>query len=141
MPFLAKFRLGDGRLDPELLGRLEAEGLVLAEEGLRGNVSYDRFKAPGRRKTGNTGERIGLGVSETRVVAYCRSGTVKLVDSQYDNPRLRAVEFRVEGDDTVAIAVDYDEFGEDGVSGKITIRAQTTRAHEFVDAVNARLGR
>ena len=140
MPFLARFRLGDGRLDPELRARLEAEGLVFAEEGLRGSVSYDHFKAPGKRFYGKvTGERIGLGVSEDRVVAYCRSGTVKLVDTRYDNARLRAVDFQVKGDDTVAIVVDYDELGEGGVSGKITIRARTPRAREFVEAVNARV--
>jgi hypothetical protein len=142
VPLFARFRLGDGRLDPKLLAKLEAEGLVIAEEGLRGTVSYDHFKAPGKRFNGKvSGERIGLGVSEHRVAAYCRSGTVKLVDTEYDNPRLRAVDFLVEDVEKLAIVVDYDELGDGNVSGKITIRARTPRAREFVDAINSRLER
>ncbi len=87
MKLLARFRLGDGKLDPELRTALEAEGLVLVDEGLRGSVRYRRFKAPGRRHHGKvTGERVALAISERRFVVYCRSGTTKLIDTPFADP-------------------------------------------------------
>src|SRR5690349_20089260 len=100
--------LGNGKLSPRLRAELEAEGLVLVEEGLGGSLRYDHFKAPGRRFHGKVAaERFGLGISEERFAVYCRSGRVKLVDSPFTNPRFQAVEIAAEGDRLV-ILVDYD---------------------------------
>lgn len=138
--FLAKLLLGDGTLSPEMLAALESEGLVLVEQGLSGSVSYSHFKAPGRRFNGKiTPERIGLGLSEQRLVAYCRSGKVKLIDTQFDNPRLDAVTVELQGDEKVAFKIDYDLMGEPGVSGVITVRVKTDRAAEVVGQLQARL--
>ena len=84
--------LGKGTLKPSLRAELEAEGVVLIEEGLVGSIRYSHFKAPGKRFHGKiTPERIGLGISEQRVVAYCRSGRAKLVDSPFTSPRFEMV--------------------------------------------------
>jgi hypothetical protein len=139
--FLAKLLLGDGTLTPALRASLESEGLVLIEEGLRGSVRYRRFRAPGRRHHGKvTGERIGLAVSEERFVVYCRSGSVELIDTPFSNPRLGTLDVSLEGDDTVAIRIDYDRAEVPNVSGEITIRARTQNAANVVDHVRARLG-
>jgi len=138
--FLAKLLLGDGTLKPELRAALEAEGLVLIEEGLPGSLRYKRFRAPGRLHHGKvTPERIGLGISEKRFVMYCRSGRVELVDSPYTSPLLRAVEISLQGDDKVAIRVDYDRAGVPKVTGEITISARTPNAREIVEQLNARV--
>src|SRR5688572_31667384 len=82
MGLLGTLLLGNGTLRETLRKELEAEGLVRIEEQLRGSVRYEHFKAPGKRFHGKiTPQRIGLGISETRVVAYCRSGRAKLMDS------------------------------------------------------------
>ena len=142
MEFLKRLLLGDGTLEPKLRAELEAEGLVLVEEGLPGSVRYDRFRAPGRWHHGKvTWERIGIGLSEQRIVAYCRSGSAELIDSPYSSPHLRALDVSVEGDEAIAFRVDYDRLDVARVSGAITIRAKTPRAHEIVDQVRARLGR
>jgi hypothetical protein len=145
MAFLERFRLGDGALKPAMKAELEAEGVVFVEEGLKGKIRYDRFRAPGKRFNGKvSGERIGIGLSEKRLVVYCRSGSVKLVDSELSSPRFEMVEISVEDADTVAIRVDYDRSEEAraaGVSGVITIRAQTPNAASVVDQIQARLGR
>ena len=140
--FLAKLRLGNGTLTPELRAELESEGLVLVEEGLPGSVSYERFRAPGRRHHGKvTGERIGLGISERRFVVYCRTGSVKLIDAPFTDPRLSALDVFLHVDDTVAIQVDYDRAEVPNVAGEITIRARTPNAANIVDQLRARLGR
>lgn len=140
--FLAKFRLGDGRLDPELRAALAAEGLVHIEEGLHGSVRYRRFKAPGRRHHGKvTGERIGLAISEERFVVYCRSGTTKLIDTPFSEPRLSILDVSLEGNDTVSLRIDYDRADVPGVSGEIRIVARTPNAAAIVAQLQARIRR
>jgi hypothetical protein len=140
--FLARFRLGNGKLDPELTAALRAEGLVILEEGLQGSVRYRRFKAPGRRHHGKvTGERIGLAISEERFVVYCRSGSTKLIDTPFSDPRLSMLDVSLEGSDTVSLRIDYDRGGVPNVSGEITIRVRTTNAAIIVEQLRVRLGR
>ena len=142
MTFLSKLLLGNGTLKPELRVALEAEGLVLIEEGLGGSVRYKRFRAPGRRHHGKvTGERIGLAVSEERLVVYCRSGRTKLIDTPFSDPRMSMLDISLQGDDTVAIRIDYDRADVPNVSGEIKILARTPNAANIVDHLRARLGR
>jgi hypothetical protein len=140
MGFLDKFRLGNGTLKPGVRAELEAEGLVLVEEGLKGSIRYDRFKAPGKRFYGKvTGERFAIGLSEERFVVYCRSGSVELMDSPYTSPRLDALEIGAE-DGRLLLEVDYDRMGEPSVSGTITVRANTPRAVEIAEQLRTRIG-
>lgn len=142
MSFLAKLRIGDGQLTPELRAALEAEGLVLLEEGMRGSIRYKRFKAPGRRHHGKiTVERIGLGISEQRLVVYCRSGHAELIDSPFDSPHFGMVDVEVENDDRLSFRIDYDRGAAPDVSGEIMIRARTPNAARIAQEIRARLGR
>jgi hypothetical protein len=139
---LAKLLLGDGGLKPALRAALESEGLVVLEEGLPGRISYDHFKAPGRRFHGKVvGVRLGLGVSEERLALYCRSGRSQLIDKPFTEPRLSALDVSLEGDDTVALRIDFDRAEVPKVSGQMTIRAVTPNAAMIVEQIRARLGR
>jgi hypothetical protein len=139
---LAKLLLGDGTLKAPLRESLEDEGLVVIEEGLPGSVRYNRFRAPGRYQHGKiTPERMGLGVSEERLVVYCRSGRAKLLDTPFSNPRLHAIGVSLEHDDGVAIRVDYDQLGVPRVSGEITIVLRTPNAARIVSELSARIER
>ena len=141
MGFLTRLLLGTGELRPELRSALEAEGLVLIEEGLGGSVRYRHFKAPGKRFHGKvTGERIGLGISQKRVVAYCRSGRGKLIDTEWSNPKLGMVDVSLVDGDKVAILVDYDKQTDvPDVSGQLTIRMRTPNAPRIVEELQRRL--
>ena len=88
-----------------------------------------------------TPERMGLAVSEERFVVHCRSGSAKLVDTPFSNPRLSMVDVSLRGDDRVAIRIDYDRADVPNVSGEITILARTPNAASIVDQIRARLGR
>jgi hypothetical protein len=138
-----RFRLGNGTLKPRLRAELEAEGLVLVEEGLRGSIRYDRFKAPGKRFYGRvTGERLAIGISELRLVVYCRSGSVELIDSPFTLERLSALEPSLLEKDRLALRIDYDRMPEAAagqVSGVITIRAWTPKAPLILEELRARL--
>ena len=134
--------LGKGTLKPSLRAELESEGVVLIEEGLVGSIRYSHFKAPGKRFNGKiTGECFGLGISERRLAVYCRSGRVKLIDQPFTEPRLSAVDVSLDGEDRVALLIDYDRAEVPRVSGQMTIRARTPNAARVVDELNSRLGR
>ena len=142
MGLLSAF-LGGGKLKPKVRAELEAEGLVVAEEGLRGSIRYTHFKAPGKRFHGKVVPmRMAIAVSETRIVIYGGVGGPELVDSEFDSPRLAAVDFSVEDGDKLKILVDYDQMEEAEaakVSGQIMITVTTTGASQILEQIQARL--
>ena len=139
MGFLAKLLLGSGTLKPELRAALESEGLVRIEEGLTGSVRYERFRAPGRYSSVKiTGVRVGLGISEERLVVYSHSGRAKLVDTRFADPRASMLDVALDRDDRLSIGVDYDRGDVPKVSGEITIVARSPDAAAIVDELAAR---
>ena len=143
MGFLGRLILGTGELPAGVRSELESEGLVLAEEGLSGSVRYRNFRAPGRRFDRKvTPVRVGIGVSEDRLAAYCASGRGELMNSSWDSPQLAALDVSFDGGNKVDFHVDYSrmpaaEAGE--VSGEVTVRVKTPKAAQLAEAVQARL--
>lgn len=137
--------LGGGKMKPEVRAELEAEGLVLVEERVRGSLYYTHFKAPGKRFHGKVVPmRLAIGLSERRLVIYGGVGAPELVDSPFDSPRLQAVDVLLDGDDTAVIHIDYsrmEEAAANGVSGEIRIKMKPPNAPDLVAQINARLGR
>jgi len=141
MGLLGKLLLGNGTLRAGLRQELEAEGLVRIEENLHGSVRYEHFKAPGKRFHGKiTPERIGLGISEQRVVAYCRSGRAKLADSPFSSPRFGMVTITSD-DDHLEFLVDYDKGDEPKIAGRIKIRMEHPEAAVIAREIASRIGR
>ena len=136
--------LGGGKLKPEVRAELEAEGLVLVEEKLKGSLRYTHFKAPGKRFHGKVVPmRMALGISERRLVIRGGVGGQDLVDSPFDSPRFRAVEISLDGADRVELRIDYsrmDEAEAAGVSGVIAISMRTPNATKIVEQIRARIG-
>lgn len=140
MRWLGRLLLGSGALRPELRAALDAEGLVLIEEGLSGSVRYTKFRAPGRYSNGKvTPERMGLGISRERLVVYCKSGRVKLVDTAFSNPRLHMLSVSLKDAGRVAIGVDYDRGDVPKISGQITIVMRSPNAEAIVEELRTRL--
>ncbi len=143
MGFLGQIFLGTGELPTAIRSELESECLVLAEEGLSGSVRYSNFKAPGKRFNGKvTPVRIGVGVSEVRIVAFCASGRGKLMNSRWDSTQLAALDVSFDGRKTVDFHIDYSRLpavDAGGVSGEVTIRVRTQEAARLAEAVQARL--
>ena len=137
--------LGGGKLKPEVRAELEAEGLVLVEEKVRGTLHYTHFKAPGKRFHGKiVPMRLAIGLSERRLVVYGGVGAPELVDSPFDSPRFQAVDISLDGDDTAVFHIDYSRMEEAeaaGVSGEIKIKMKPANAPDLVAQIDARLGR
>ncbi len=136
--------MGSGRLKPGLRAELEAEGLVLVEERLKGSIRYTHFRAPGKRFHGKiVPMRLALGISERRLVIYGGWVSSELVDSPFGSPRFRAVDVELEGADAVVLRIDYSRMEEAeaaGVSGEIKIRMRTANAASIVEQIRARIG-
>lgn len=140
--WFAKLLLGNGTLKPSLRAALESEGIVLIEEGLPGSIRYANFKAPGKRYRGKiTGECFGLGISEQRLAVYCRSGRVKLIDQPFTEPRLSAIDVSLDGEERVALRIDFDRAEVPKVSGQMTISARTPNAARVVEELSGRVPR
>lgn len=137
---LLKLLSGTGTLRPELIAALEAEGLVVLEQGIRCSIRYANFRSPGRRFKGKvTAEIIGLGISEQRLAIYCRSGRVKLADTRFDEPRKVGFAVRQE-DGTVDLELDYDRGQDPKFGGQITIRLHTENAPLVAHEIASRFG-
>ena len=142
MGLFTKLLLGNGTLKPKLRAALESEGVVLIEEGLVGSIRYANFRAPGKRFKGKiTGECFGLGISERRLAVYCRSGRVKLIDQPFTEPRLSAIDVSRDGEERVALRIDFDRGVVPKVSGQMTISAKTPNAAKVVEELSTRLPR
>lgn len=141
MDFLRNLLLGNGRLRPDTVASLRSEGLRFLEEGLPGKLRYAHFKSPGRRFHGKvTPERIGLGVSEQRLVLYCRSGRVKLIDTPFSDLRLaQVVDVSLPAPDALALRLDFDRAGRPNVSGQMTITVTTPNAPDIAGYLEPRL--
>jgi hypothetical protein len=137
--------LGGGGLKPKIRAELEAEGLVMLQEKVRGSIRYTHFKAPGKRFHGKVVPmRLAIGISERRLVVYGGLGAPELVDSPFDSPRFEAVDISLDGADTVAFHIDYSRMEEAeaaGVSGEIELRMKPANPAEIVEQIRSRLGR
>ena len=141
MGFLARLLLGNGSLRPALRAELEQEGLVLVADGLSGSLRYAHFKAPGKRFHGKvTPVRVGVGLSQERIVVYGHSGRAKFVDTPYSSPRWAIVEIVAEAE-RVEFRVDYDKDDDPRFAGRLTIRVTTPEAERIAGEANARIER
>ena len=120
---------GVGRI-PKLLGdRLRIEGIVVADEGIAGSVTYRDFRAPGRYSSWRKQAFIGsLVVTNIRLVALM--GSRFTVDVPFTDQRIRQLRISRERD-RLLIALDASLFHDDW-SGTIEYRYQTSQAAEII---------
>jgi hypothetical protein len=124
-----------GKLPDPLRAELEAEGVVLLEEGLRGTLTYRNYRAPGRRY-GMRKVRIAgvIAVTRLRVVVW---GAGRQVDVPLGYP---GVEVARDGDEKVMFAFDASAFHTDR-SGRVEVRLRTPSAARIVELCAAPLAR
>ena len=120
---------GVGRI-PKLLGdRLRMEGVVIADEGIPGSVTYRDFRAPGRYSSWRKQAFIGsIVVTNIRLVGLM-SGRFA-VDVPFSDERIRRLQISRERD-RLLIAFDASLFHDDW-SGTIEYRYQTSAAAEII---------
>lgn len=120
-----------GTLPRRLRAALEAEGLVLVDEGLRGSVAFHRFRAPGKRFSRRREWFTGaVALTRARFVAFAYGR--RLVDVPLDDPRLGEVEARVDAPSWLVLGFDAGLFHPER-SGRIEVRIRTRFAAEIAE--------
>ena len=126
---------GLGRIPARLRPLIEAEGVVVADEGMPGRFVADRVDGPGRRYRGRTAGFSGfLVITGKRVLAY--SYGKRQVSIGVDDPRFRELFVRLPDPATLAISFESSVFRDDW-AGVIEFRFGTDKAPRFHDALIA----
>ena len=120
---------GVGRI-PKLVGdRLRMEGVVVADEGIPGSVTYRDFRSPGRYSSWRKQAFIGsVVVTNIRLVALMYSKFA--VDVPFTDERIRRLQISRERD-RLLIGFDASLFHDDW-SGTIEYRYGTSQATEIL---------
>ena len=131
MPKTLLYRLfGVGRMPAQWRSTIESEGVVLFDEGIGGSITYRDFRAPGKRfawrKVAFSGS---IALTKTRLVALQYANPA--INVPLDEPRLKQMQFSVEGEDTLLVAFNANLFHNDW-SGTIEYRFRTEHARAFV---------
>ena len=126
-----------GAIPAALRAELEGEGLVAADEGIRGWTILRDFAAPGKRFKFRMKSFTGfLAVTEKRVVAW--TGKSKIVDVPFDREEFRALEIETPDPDRLLISFESSLFHPDW-RGRIVLRFETPKALELRDALISRV--
>lgn len=139
---LCDLLLGDGRLPDFARAGIEGEDALFVEEGLRATMTSRGFRSPGAKwfyelSLDAKPLRVGLGLSERRLVLFGRSGKSKLVDVPFASADQGALAVSSGGGRLVLDTEDRYEALKTG--GKLRIRISTPNATAIAQAVSVRL--
>jgi hypothetical protein len=134
---LGKLLLGDGRLPDFVRAGIEDEGALFVEEGLLAMMTSRGIRHSLELSFNVQPVRVGLGVSEKRLILFSRSGKRKLVDVPFAMPNQARVAVSSRDGKLVVDAHDIYEASDTG--GKMRLRISTPNATAISQAVGVRL--
>lgn len=120
---------GAGKLPQKLREKLEAEEIVLLDEGISGSITYQNFRAPGKVSNWKRSMFTGAVVLTKRRfvgLAYIRP----VINLPYDDPRLPAVQVTQPEPEVLCVAFDAATFHDDW-SGSIECRFKTVYTQQI----------
>jgi hypothetical protein len=122
---------GFGKVPKDALAALEAEGIVLLDEGIRGSITFKNFRAPGRRYHRRRNRFTGsLVMTGTRFVAFIHSKPI--INVPLADPHLKELHCSLDATDTLRVAFEAAAFHEKW-SGSVECRFATAQAREFLE--------
>ncbi len=122
-----------GSIPEEIRDKLDAESMVVADEGLRATWFSKDFKAPGRRSLYRSRSFVGfLVVSKKRILAYAFGRPQ--INLPASDPRVANLHSELMGEDRICISFESAHFHNDW-KGVIELRFQTEKARTFHDAL------
>ena len=129
---------GVGRIPRQWRTMLESEGLVLADEGIAGSVTYRDFRAPGKRFTWRKVAFSGsIALTKTRLLALHYANPA--INIPLDDKRFEQLRISVEGEQTLLVAFDPSLFHDDW-SGTMEYRFRTSQAQTLFETLRERIG-
>ncbi len=127
---------GAGKLPQKLREKLQAEEIVLLDEGISGSITYQNFRAPGKVSNWKRSMFTGAVVLTKRRfvgLAYIRP----VINLPYDDPRLPAVQVTQPEPEVLCVAFDAATFHDDW-SGSIECCFKTVHTHQIRCALERR---
>ena len=122
---------GLGRIPKKMRPSLEAEGIVLLDEGIGGSITFRNFRAPWKRyqyrRNYFTGSVVLTG---KRFAAFQWSSPI--IHVPLDDKRMKELHCSVEGESTLCVRFDPSAFHQDW-SGSIEVRLSTLQARLFLE--------
>jgi hypothetical protein len=127
---------GAGKIPAMLRAALTNEGVRLLDEGIRGSVTYRGFRASGKRFAyKRKWFTASIALTDVRLLGLANSETI--IDVPWTDPRLRQMQFSIEGDDVLNVAFDAALFRDDW-SGAVEYRFLTAQARDFKEMLDKR---
>jgi len=124
---------GAGKMPAQWRLTIESEGVVLFDEGIGGSITYRDFRAPGKRfawrKVAFSGS---IALTKTRLLALHYANPA--INIPLDDPRIKKMQFSVEGEDKLLVAFNANLFHNDW-SGTIEYRFRTEQAPAFLNVL------
>jgi len=135
--FLYRF-FGIGKIPASHSSAIRSEGVILADEGFKGTVTYLNFRAPWRYSNWKRQWcTASIALTNTRLLAFQYAGLV--IDVPFTDARFRQLNFSVEPGNTLLVAFDASLFHDDW-SGTLEYRFVTPAAQEFFNKLIERQG-
>lgn len=129
------FRIG--KIPEPLRAKLEPEGVLFMEEGLRGSATYRNFRSPGRRSNWRRQwYPASLVLTKKRLLALSYSNPI--IDVPLTDERVLRLQFTQEEGDRLCVAFDPSLFHDDW-SGSIEYRFRTPQTAQFLELLRASL--
>jgi hypothetical protein len=121
--------MSSGALSAAVRASLDAEGMLLLDERLRGSLTYRHYRAPGRRSSWRKVSTAGaIAVTEQRLLVW--TGGTTHIDVPHKDPLRAAIEVTVDKPGRICFAYDAHAFHDDR-SGQVEVRLKTARADEI----------
>ena len=129
--------LGVGRIPASLMSQLQAEGVILSDEGVKGSIIFRDFSAPGKRFLW---KRVGIvasiALTELRLLAL--SDSKPIINVPLTDERLQAMRFWLDKDETLCVAFDAGLFQVDS-TGTIEYRFRTLHAQHLLELLQKQI--
>ncbi len=124
---------GVGAIPRDARDRIQRQGVVLQDEGIRGSVTFRRYRAPGKyfgwRRTWFSGSLV---LTRRHFLAFQYSRPI--IGVPWDDDKLRELDVRLDGEETLSVAFDAATFDQNA-SGEIEVKFSTPLAREFLQQI------
>ena len=122
---------GIGKIPAQYRAALTSEGVLLADEGIKGSVTYRNFRSPQRYANWKRQwYTASITLTQTRLLAFQYSNPI--IDVPFTDERFQRLQFSLENENTLLVAFDASLFHNDW-SGTIEYRFKTPHAQTFFD--------
>ena len=128
---------GIGKIPPSYRPKLEREGILFCDEGIKCSTTYRKFRGAGRaslwRREGFTGSII---LTQTRLIAFAYSRPV--IDIPLADERIHSLSISIKKPHTLCFSFNAAVFNPDW-SGTLEERFSTPLAQSFVEQLQTLL--